>query len=518
MWYNYNNMQFILSILISTGISIGSFFGILNHQPVVSPEVQDYVTEYVQKTVKKVELGTSVLPIGGVTYNLAGAGASPSATSIVLQSFTVPQTGQPILDADLSETFYLTLEPGNRTRQEVVSCTTVVQNSSSVTLSGCLRGLSPISPYTASTSLQFSHAGGSSVIFSDPPQLFNEYVAKKNDETVTGILSVSWPLASTTVASRGYADYLAFNGAGVIDATSIARGIVELATGLEAASSTSVGSAGNLSIPSSISTSTFNTATAPLKVVVTQNNGKIDPYFIATSSLYAIPIVRTYNLADSPATWNKVTGLKYIVVEVWGGGGSGARGTNSASGGGGGGYQSKRILASSLGTTETVTIGAGGAAVTANDTNGNDGSASSFGSHVSVPGGFAGVRAAGTTAVGGSGAGISTGVGVATGVSTSVATPGVYGAAGGGLNASATGIDGGKAHYGGGGGGSAGAGGTAGIGGTSVEGGAGGAASVAGNGTAGSTPGGGGGGAANNTGGSNSGKGGDGRVVVTEYY
>lgn len=132
-------------------------------------------------------LAAVVEPIAGATYNLAGSGVSSSATSMTLQNFTIKQTGQKIQDSDLSDTFYLTIEPGNPTKQEIVSCTTVVQNAAgTATLSGCLRGLSPITPYTASTTLQFVHAGGSQVIFSDPPQLFNQYAAKANDELIPG--------------------------------------------------------------------------------------------------------------------------------------------------------------------------------------------------------------------------------------------------------------------------------------------------------------------------------------------
>lgn len=167
----------LATILISALVSVSSFFGLYK---TVTPEAP---------------LG-STLPIAGTTYNLSGSGVSSSATSITLQSLTIPQTGQPIIDADMSSTFYLTLEPGNKTRQEIVSCTTVTQNSGgTATLSGCSRGLSPITPYTASTTLSFVHAGGSQVIFSDPPQLFNLYPAKDNTETITG----AWNFPSTAI-------------------------------------------------------------------------------------------------------------------------------------------------------------------------------------------------------------------------------------------------------------------------------------------------------------------------------
>jgi hypothetical protein len=70
--------------------------------------------------VQETHLGAT-LPIAGQTYTLAGSGVSAAATSITLSSFTLPQTGYKILDADISAIFYLTLEPGNRTKQEVIS-------------------------------------------------------------------------------------------------------------------------------------------------------------------------------------------------------------------------------------------------------------------------------------------------------------------------------------------------------------------------------------------------------------
>lgn len=146
----------------------------------------------------------STLNIAGTTYNIAGNGITSSATSVTLQSLTIPQTGALVTDAMLSDTFYLTLEPGSKTKQEIISCTTVTQNAGgTATLSGCARGLLPFSPYTASSTYAFVHAGGSQVIFSDPPQLFEQYFAKGNSETLTGqnTFSATTTFATTTSAS-----------------------------------------------------------------------------------------------------------------------------------------------------------------------------------------------------------------------------------------------------------------------------------------------------------------------------
>lgn len=100
-------------------------------------------------------------------------------------------------------------------------------------------------------------------------------------------------------------------------------------------------------------------------------------------------------------TWSKPTGLvmvEVVCVGAGGGGGSGARrasGVVSRGGGGGGGgtVSYAQVLAASLASTVTVTIGAGGTggtAVTANDTAGGAGGAggsTSFGSHCVAPGG-----------------------------------------------------------------------------------------------------------------------------------
>ena len=87
-------------------------------------------------------------------------------------------------------------------------------------------------------------------------------------------------------------------------------------------------------------------------------------------------------------TWEKPAGLKQgsrILVHVWGAGGAGSYASNdSARGGGGGGLAVKYIDESSLGATETLTIGTGSSSYT------GTGGTSSFGSHCSATGGNSG--------------------------------------------------------------------------------------------------------------------------------
>lgn len=125
---------------------------------------------------------------------------------------------------------------------------------------------------------------------------------------------------------------------------------------------------------------------------------------LMSSVASTVPVVRTYLNAASPATWTKPTGLKYVVVEVQAGGGGGGGSTLAgrvSGGGGGGGYAKETILATSLGATETVTIGAGGAG--SGTTTGSTGGTSSFGSLVSATGGLGGEVSSGIAVPGGVG-------------------------------------------------------------------------------------------------------------------
>ena len=233
-------------------------------------------------------------------------------------------------------------------------------------------------------------------------------------------------------------------------------------------------------------------------------------------------------------TYTKPAGAVKIYVQIWGGGGSGGSFTNNtgnAGGGGGGGYADKWFDAGDVGD-ETVTVGAGGVAVSGSG-NGNVGSNTTFGSLLTAfGGGRGGFAASGGNAGGGGGAGFIGPGGDATGTTDGLAgtpglpfstdggtgappstrgTPAILGGGGGGEASGAQPPS--DAFYGGAGGG-CGASATATSGGTSIKGGNGGDGGDGANGTAGSPPGGGGGGSS----GATSGKGGDGLCIVTTYF
>lgn len=228
--------------------------------------------------------------LGGAVYSVSGSGVSSSATSITLNSLTLPQNDYPIQDSDLSDTFYMTLEPGNTSRQEFISCTTVGANTgSNVTLSGCTRGLSPISPYTASTSLQFSHSGSSKLIFSNSPNLYDQAAFKGNDETITGTWLVPAPTVDLQIATKKYADDLAI--AGAPDASITAKGIFEVGTQIEMASTTAIGGGDTtapLALTTAYSTSTPDgTSQSGLFVPISENDGFLSKLWTRLTDTYA---------------------------------------------------------------------------------------------------------------------------------------------------------------------------------------------------------------------------------------
>ena len=158
-------------------------------------------------------------------------------------------------------------------------------------------------------------------------------------------------------------------------------------------------------------------------------------------------------------TWTKADypWAKWVRVRLVGGGGGGAGcATTGAAqwscsgGGGGGGYGESTLSVADLGTTETVSVGASGAAGGIG-ASGSSGGSSSFGTHVVAAGGngggFSAVSAAGTGALSGGGGSVSAGQikaigsGGSTGMALGTAANQLWGGAGGGGGG---GIGGGK--------------------------------------------------------------------------
>jgi hypothetical protein len=107
------------------------------------------------------------------------------------------------------------------------------------------------------------------------------------------------------------------------------------------------------------------------------------------------PTAPTVQVFTSTGTYTKPSGLKYAIIEGVGGGGGGDSSGSNGPGGGAGGYFKKLVLAASIGTTETATIGGAGVGGTVPTSGGN----TTFGTLLTGNGG--GITNNGGTATGG---------------------------------------------------------------------------------------------------------------------
>jgi hypothetical protein len=180
---------------------------------------------------------------------------------------------------------------------------------SGTTVSSLERGLDPLNGTSTNSSLQFAHRVGADVKITDFPLLERLTNQANGVEAFANALSYAsgvTPTAASNLTDKKYVDGLAFSGAGVIDASSVAKGVVELATGAEAAASTANGGSGVLSLPASLATSTFNAATAANRLLVTGSGGTLDLKFLTGGIAPGASSTALMSNGSTGASWNLV--------------------------------------------------------------------------------------------------------------------------------------------------------------------------------------------------------------------
>jgi len=227
--------------------------------------------------------------VQGITYSVSST-VVPTDSTITLSSFT--SNGVALTMSNFGSIGYGVLDPENNARIEDISFTGVTQNANgTATLTGVSRGLAFTSPYAASITNAHTHLVGSHFLLSDTGGFYSQFGLLNNSQTFSGIVNFSvsptapTPTTASQVATKGYSDALVAQG--LATSTEYNFGGVWLATALQQASSTNLGVNTPLVLQAKNATSTYNAATAPLKVVVTQNDGKIDSNFIRTSDNFA---------------------------------------------------------------------------------------------------------------------------------------------------------------------------------------------------------------------------------------
>lgn len=184
---------------------------------------------------------------------LAGAGASLGATSVILTSLT-RNDGTLLTMTDFGSKGFGTIEPGNGSQEESITFTGITQNvDGTATLTGVSTCLT-VAPYTETSGLAITHAGGSIFIVSNTAAFYNDLTGKSNDETITGtwtFTSPNYPRMDVTTApptddeqlvTKKYADDLAI--AGSPNMTTTVKGIGEEATAAEIDAGTQAGGTG----------------------------------------------------------------------------------------------------------------------------------------------------------------------------------------------------------------------------------------------------------------------------------
>lgn len=195
---------------------------------------------------------------------------------------------------------------------------TICGTISGTTVSSLSRGISQSTGTTTVASLQFSHRRGANVKITDFPIIQILKAQANGEDTYPNLIyyasgtdcSVSSP--GTAHCAKAYIDSVVVAGAS--NANETTKGISELGTQIEAASTTSTGSTGaRLVIPASMATS--SPGTAGLWAVITNNAGKIAQAFfdLTASTTYsghsmftATTSIKANSVTASPAVFNGV--------------------------------------------------------------------------------------------------------------------------------------------------------------------------------------------------------------------
>lgn len=150
------------------------------------------------------------------------------------------------------------------------------------------------------------------------------------------------------------------------------------------------------------------TPTAPTAGAGTNTTQIATTAFVLANAVSSIVIQKF----TANGTYTPTSGMKYCLVQAWGGGGGGGGGTGSAggifsaNGGGAGGYSLARLTAAQIGVSKTVAIGAGGNGGAAGNNQGSAGGDTTLGSTLIIAkggsgGDFCNIVHAGTGGAGG---------------------------------------------------------------------------------------------------------------------
>lgn len=252
----------------------------------------------------------SFTPVGGQTYTLSGSGVIATATTIPLTSFTTPD-GRALTMSMFGSIGYAVLDPNSPSRIEDITFTGITQNANGTAiLTGVSRGMDFVSPYTASSTLSQAHAGGSYLILSNSAGFYGQqFLFSNNNSSSTAFVTFSptappayYPnvgqqaIGTYNSTTSEFASITYVNGvvaAGAANATAAVKGIIQLATAVQAAAGTALGSTGASLVPPN---SLFNaTQSATTIIPVTNTSGKLSQLFLDLTQAFTFSTTTTFN-------------------------------------------------------------------------------------------------------------------------------------------------------------------------------------------------------------------------------
>jgi hypothetical protein len=171
-----------------------------------------------------------------------------------------------------------------------------------------------------------------------------------------------------------------------VDPSSSVSGFLQVANNLSdvANAATALNNLGGASLNSPAFT---GTPTAPTAAPGTNTTQLATTAFVTAAIPSRLKTVKVQVFTGS-GTYTPSAGMAYCLVHLCGGGGGGAPTSNFGGGGSAGSYSFGVFTAGNIGSSQTVTIGAGGAA-------GSSGGTSSLGSLMTAPGGNPGTNSPG---------------------------------------------------------------------------------------------------------------------------
>lgn len=225
--------------------------------------------------------GTFDIPTPVALFETSLASAITSSASSMTLTSATDKAGNTLA----SSTYAFVIDSG--TSQEEV----VIADCTGTACTNMTRGISPLTGTTTVASLQFAHRRGASVKITDAPQLLILSRLTNGIQQFPNLLSYKSGTACSvgsgngTICDKAYIDGVAVAGAS--NANETTKGIVEIATDIEGASTTQMGSTGaRLVLGTGTSSPSFPQTLSALKAVILNNLGFINPFFISTTSDY----------------------------------------------------------------------------------------------------------------------------------------------------------------------------------------------------------------------------------------